>query len=556
METSWSTHLVLNQSPVFGGHNAFGDDPVLRLICQTLPMFVQDELLAHGKWAGDPETLELARLANRHLPLLKTFDSKGNRIDQVEFHPAWHELMGYSIGIGMHASCWQTLPQESGWRHQARAARYYLTAGVEMGHLCPITMTNACVAALVKSPEIASAWIPRITHRIYDPSNLPADQKSQVLLGMGMTEKQGGSDVRTNTTRATDQGNGLWQIVGHKWFLSAPQSDAFLILAQTEDGLSCFLVPRLRSDGSHNGMRLQRLKDKLGNRSNASSEVEFHDSWGQLIGPPGRGIPTIIDMVTLTRLDCCVASAGLMRAALWEAVEHCRHRTAIGQLLFHQPIMRSVLADLTLDVNAASALAFRLARSFDQSEECYEESQFCRLMTPVIKYWNCKIAPSVIYEAMECLGGNGYVEEGNLSRHYREAPLNAIWEGSGNVMCLDVLRVLSKDPKSLEITLSMCQDDLQHSGLADCPQIIQPLKDTIDWIRTAAGKALENPASARVLTERLALLAAGTEMARLGLHQAAEPFIATRLLGQWRSTYGAVAEKYIDPILQMAYASK
>jgi len=544
-----TTHRVFNQSPAFAGHNAFSDDPLLSLLCQTLSEKVQAELALHGSWAGSPQTLELAKQANRYPPVLKPYDAKGNRIDVVEFHPAWHELMQRSISMGMHASCWQAIPEESGQRHLARAARYFITAGVEMGHLCPITMTNACVAALVKSPEIVTAWLPRITNRSYDPSNLPVEHKRQVILGMGMTEKQGGTDVRANTTRATPNGEGGWSIEGHKWFMSAPQADAFLVLAQASQGLGCFLVPRLRPDGSDNGLRFQRLKDKLGNRSNASSEVEFHASSGQLIGPPGKGVPTIIEMVTLTRLDCAVASAGLMRAALWEAVEHCRYRSVMGQALIKQPVMRTVLADMTLDVLAATALAFRLADSFDQATECAAESHYSRLMTPAIKYWTCKIAPPLVSEAMECLGGNGYVEEGNLSRHYREAPLNAIWEGSGNVMCLDVLRVLAKQPESLDAVLAIFRESIAF----DSSPVAQLLSSTGDWVRLAAGEAMEAPGRSRVLTERLALLAAGVELHRLGLHAAAEAFITTRLAGAWRSTYGVAAEEHVDSILDTAF---
>lgn len=543
------THEVFNQSPIFGGHNAYIDDPMLQVLCHDLSPSVQKELEGHGKWAGSADTLELARQANRNVPVLKSFDSKGNRIDCVEFHPAWHALMERSISLGMHASCWQDLPEESGQRHQARAARYYITSGVEMGHLCPVTMTNACVAALLKSPEIARLWLPQITSRDYDSSNKPAGSKRQVLLGMGMTEKQGGTDVRANTTRATPLGGDWWQIIGHKWFMSVPQSDAFLILAQTKEGLGCFLVPRLRDDGTDNGLRFQRLKDKLGNRSNASSEVELLGSQALLIGPPGKGVQTIIEMVTLTRLDCAVASAGLMRAALWEAVEHCRYRSVMGEALWKQPLMRCVLADMTVDLLAATSLAFRLARSFDRSAEDSSQSHYCRLMTPVIKYWTCKLAPPMIYEAMECLGGNGYVEDGNLSRHYREAPLNAIWEGSGNVMCLDVLRVLGKQPDALEAVLSSMVDVARDSS----PGAAKAMEHAIDQVRSVASKALEDPSVSRWLVERLASLAASAELSRLGIQPVAEAFIETRLGGSWRTTYGMLDKKYVDSVLDAGF---
>lgn len=545
----FETHQVFNQSPVFGGHNAYADDPVLQGICFELSASVKSELNLHGAWAGSVEAQEQARLANRYVPVLKTFDSKGHRIDQVEVHPSWHSLLSRSIGLGMHASCWQELPEEAGQIFLARAARYYLTAEVEMGHLCPITMTNACVAALAKSPAIANEWLPRITNRTYDPYNKPAKQKTQVLLGMGMTEKQGGTDVRTNSTYAKSMGDGWWKIVGHKWFMSVPQSDAFLILAQSAEGLGCFLVPRLLEEGSNNNLRFQRLKDKLGNRSNASSEVELKGSLGQLVGPSGQGIQTIIEMVTLTRLDCAVASAGLMRVALWEAIEHCKHRSVLGQFLLQQPIMRCVLADMTLDMLAATALAFRLSRAFDRANQNIQESVYCRLMTPVTKYWNCKLAPSLIYEAMECLGGNGYVEDGNLARHYREAPLNAIWEGSGNVMCLDVLRVLSKQPDSLDIVLDL----LDHKNLCFESPLANTTGREIDRLRLLVRQTRNDPMAARAATELLAYLAATCELQRLGLHATAEAFATTRLAGNWRSTYGMLDRKYVDIVLSTAF---
>ncbi|MBX3422385.1 MAG: acyl-CoA dehydrogenase family protein [Pirellulaceae bacterium] len=543
LESSFTTHQVTNQSPVFGGHNAYADDPLIRHLTSDLSTAVRQQLDAHGQWAGQHDTLELARLANRHLPQLKSFDTKGHRIDQVEFHPAWHELMRCSIQQGMHCSVWQDTPAEVGQRHLARATRYYLTAGVEMGHLCPITMTNACVAALNESPEIAQQWLPQITCRHYDPSNRPASTKQQVILGMGMTEKQGGTDVRANTTRAEPTSDGWWRIVGHKWFMSVPQSDAFLILGQTADGLSCFLLPRLLPDGSDNGLRFQRLKDKLGNRSNASSEVEFHGSLSQLVGQPGKGVQTIIEMVTLTRLDCAVATAGLLRASLWEAVEHCRHREVLGKRLIAQPLMRRVLADMALDLAAATALALRLARAYDRATHDAAAANFSRLMTPVIKYWTCKIAPGLVYEAMECLGGNGYVEEGNLARHYREAPLNAIWEGSGNVMCLDVIRVLSKDRDAIEEVLVELQNHLDTQQQADA----------LNPVRTAAKLVADDPGGCRVLTERLALAAAAAEFNRVGLPELAQAFIDSRLCGPWRSTYGMIDGCFEDAILSATF---
>ena len=396
--------------------------------------------------------------------MLRTHDRQGKRIDMVDFHPAYHALMRRSVASGLHSSIWENGAAETGRRHQVRAARFYLTAQLETGHLCPITMTSASLAALMASPQLFREWAPRITTRKYDQSQKPPVEKTGLTLGMGMTEKQGGTDVRANTTKAERAGSGFYRLTGHKWFMSAPMSDAFLALAQAGEGLSCFLVPRILGDGTSNGFRFQRLKDKLGNRSNASSEVEFVNAIGQMVGEPGAGIKTIMDMVTLTRLDCAVASSGLMRAGLAEAIHHTRHRLAFGQKLVDQPVMQRVLADMALDVAGASALSFRLARSFDEAASNKTEASFARAMTPVVKYWVCKIAPALLYEAMECLGGNGYVEEMPLARYYREAPVNAIWEGSGNVMALDVLRVLGRAPGLFDEVLAGIEHDLGAGG--------------------------------------------------------------------------------------------
>jgi putative acyl-CoA dehydrogenase len=547
-DSQHTTHEVFNQSPVFGGQNFWSDDPLLMRVASALPTNVKSGLDQYGKWLGAAETLELARLANRHLPQLKTHDAKGNRIDLVEYHPSYHAFMRKSVGEGLHCSIWDKAPEENGHRHVARGARFFMASGVEPGHLCPITMTNACVAALNTAPDIAEEWLPLITSRKYDPSGKSPVHKSGVTFGMGMTEKQGGSDVRTNTTVAEPAGEGVWQLTGHKWFFSAPMSDAFLVLARiNKAGLGCFLVPRKLSDGRDNGMRLQRLKDKLGNRSNASAEVEFHGTYGQLVGEQGSGIATILKMVSMTRLDCAMGSAGLMRSALWEALEHCRHREVMGAKLFDQPLMKRVLADMALDVAAATALAFRLCQSFDRAGANPSEAAYARLMTPVIKYWNCKIATPLINEAMECLGGNGYVEDGNLARHLREAPLNAIWEGSGNVMCLDVLRVMEKDPSTLDNVLSSLERDLGGPSAAK----------TVDVIRTAASMAADDPGSARILTEQLALTAASAELKRIGLVDLADAFIETRLGGLWRNTYGMLdTRQNAGEILKALYPAK
>lgn len=527
------THEVTNQPPPLTGSNAWRGDPLLIQLAEDFSDAVRRELDTLGRFVLAHDAQELARLANSEAPVLRTHDRQGRRIDLVEFHPAYHALLRRSVGIGLHSSAWENGREETGKRHQARAARFFLTAQLETGHLCPVTMTSASLAALMGSPALFREWAPRVTTRKYDQSQKPPIEKTGLTLGMGMTEKQGGTDLRANTTKAERAGRDFYRLSGHKWFMSAPMSDAFLILAQGTEGLSCFLVPRLLSDGSSNGLQFQRLKQKLGNRSNASSEVEFAGTVGQLVGEAGGGIRTIMDMVTLTRLDCAVASAGLMRAGLAEAVHHCRHRTVSGKPLVDQPLMLRVLADMALDVAAATALSFRLARAFDEAASNRAEASFARAMTPVVKYWVCKIAPSLLCEAMECLGGNGYVEEGNLARYYREAPVNAIWEGSGNVMALDLMRVLSRAPNLLDEVLGGIEKDLGLSG-----------PGTIAVLRAAVHVAGQDEGSARILAEQLALSAAAAELRRLGAGRIADAFIESRLAGQWRTTYGMLDSRH------------
>ena len=527
------THEVTNQPKPLTGGNAWRGDPLLIQIAEGFAEPVRRDLDLIGRFVMSTEAQDLARLANQEVPKLRTHDRQGRRLDQVEYHPAYHALMRRSMASGLHSSVWENADAEAGKRHQVRAARFYLTAQLECGHLCPITMTSASLAALMSSPKIFREWAPRITTRKYDQSHKPPVQKAGLTLGMGMTEKQGGTDVRANTTKAERTGNGFYRITGHKWFLSAPMSDAFLMLAQANEGLSCFLVPRILSDGSGNGLQLQRLKDKLGNRSNASSEVEFVNTIGEMVGEPGAGIKTIMDMVTLTRLDCAVASAALMRAGLSEAVHHARQREVFGKTLIDQPLMERVLADMALDVAAAGALSFRLARSFDEAASSRGEAAFARAMTPVVKYWVCKIAPSLLYEAMECLGGNGYVEEAPLARYYREAPVNAIWEGSGNVMALDVLRVLGRSPGLFDEVLEGIEHDLGAGG-----------KGTIGVLRAAMQVASSDEGSARILAEQLALSAAAAELRRLGAGRIADAFMESRLAGQWRCTYGMLDARH------------
>ena len=527
------THEVTNQPPPLTGSNAWRGDPLLIQIAEDFSAPVRKDLDTLGRFVLTHEAQELARLANTETPVLKTHDRQGRRIDLVEFHPAYHALMRRSMASGLHSSIWENGAAETGRRHQVRAARVYLTSQLETGHMCPITMTSASLAALMASPKLFREWAPRVTTRKYDQSQKPPVEKTGLTLGMGMTEKQGGTDVRANTTKAERAGSGFYRLTGHKWFMSAPMSDAFLVLAQAGEGLSTFLVPRILGDGTGNGFRFQRLKDKLGNRSNASSEVEFVNAIGEMVGEPGAGVKTIMDMVTLTRLDCAIASSGLMRAGLAEAIQHTRHRLVFGAKLVDQPLMQRVLADMALDVAGASALSFRLARSFDEAASNRGEASFARAMTPVVKYWVCKIAPALLYEAMECLGGNGYIEEAPLARYYREAPVNAIWEGSGNVMALDVLRVLGRAPALFDEVLAGIEQDLGAGG-----------PGTVAVLRAAMQVASSDEGSARILTEQLALSAAAAELKRMGAGRIADAFIETRLAGQWRSTYGMIDARH------------
>ncbi|MCS4241508.1 putative acyl-CoA dehydrogenase [Rhizobium sp. BIGb0125] len=523
----------LNQPAPWAGINAYRSDPLIVDLTSDLARPLRDEFDQLGRYVTSPEAQELARMANQGVPQLRTHGPRGERLDQVEFHPAWHALMRRSMASGLHSSAWETNPDTRGNEHKARATRFYLTAQLEAGHLCPLTMTSASVAALMASPRVQKEWAPKILSRKYDSTNKPAMQKTAVTIGMGMTEKQGGTDVRANRTSAERVGEGIYRLSGHKWFLSAPMSDGFVMLAQMGDGMGCFLVPRILEDGSSNGLRLQRLKDKLGNRSNASAEVEFTDAFGYILGDPGTGIRTILDMVTLTRLDCALASAGIMRASLAEAVHYTRGRQVFGKNLISQPIMTRVLADMALDVAAATALSFRLASAFDNARNNPAEAAYARVMTPAVKYWCCKIAPALIYESMECLGGNGYVEERPIARHYREAPVNAIWEGSGNVMALDVLRVLERGKDLFELVFSVLERDLGPSG-----------KKTTEVLRAAIALCERDEGAARLLIEQLALAAAAAELCRLGAGRIADAFLETRLAGGWRSTYGMLDSRF------------
>jgi putative acyl-CoA dehydrogenase len=533
LNSAVNTQEGFNQTPPFSGVNLFTSDPVLGALLEGVAGAVVDRLTAHGQTVGSPETLELGRLANVFPPVLKPYDPNGNRVDIVEFHPAYHALMRRSIGAGLHASIWDAVEPEAGVRTVARAAALYMTAQAECGHLCPMTMTSASVAALAHAPDLANRWLPKIRTRQYDSAQRNFATKQGVTIGMGMTERQGGSDVEANLTEAEDGRDGTFRITGHKWFLSAPMSDAFLVLAHAREGLSCFLVPRFLPDGKRNSVNFMRLKDKLGNRSNATAEAEFHGATGFLVGELGRGVPTIIDMVTLTRLDCAIASSGLIRIALAEAVHHARHRKVFGDFLIEQPLMTRVLADMGLDAVAAAALSFRLAESYDRAANDPAEAAFARLMTPAVKYWVSKVASPLIAEAMECLGGNGYIEESRLPRLYREAPVNAIWEGAGNVMCLDVMRVLRKSSEPLEAVLANIEDALGDTA-----------KSTLNMLRAAAAVALADEGSARILTEQLAVTVAAAALRRRFPSVIADAFFETRLGKAWRTTYGMIDSRF------------
>jgi putative acyl-CoA dehydrogenase len=524
------THEVFNQSPPFEDVDLFTlDAPLVAAVAANSGGESVKELSDFGKHWGSAAMAARGRLANENTPKLRTFDSRGNRRDEVEFHPAYHELMAHSAHAGVHNSTWTADGRPTGAPSEVvRAAKFYIASQVETGHLCPITMTRASIAALATQPDLLAKVMPVISQRAYDPSFAPYWTKRGMTLGMGMTEKQGGTDVRANMTRAERTADG-YRITGHKWFMSAPMCDAFLVLAQADGGLTCFFMPRFAPDRSVNAILFQRLKDKLGNRSNASSEVEFMGAYATPVGEEGKGIRTIIQMVQLTRQDCAIASAGLMRSGLAHALHHARHRSVFQKHLADQPLMQAVLADMALHVEATIALVMRLCRAFDRTPQDAGEAAYMRLLTPAIKYWVCKSAPPFLYEAMECLGGNGYVEEGILARHYRESPVNAIWEGSGNVMCLDVLRALSRETDAALAVLRELAEDTQ--GLAGAGE-------TVAFI----GKAFRRPDServARLAVEKLALLAASAALNKVA-PRSAELFATTRLAANHTGMYGAV----------------
>ncbi len=545
----FTTHEVFNQAPPLGDMNLWANDPALRGAVRAFGKpgkEVETSLSAFGKRWGSFEMAENARLANENPPKLKTYDAKGFRADVVEFHPAYHALMHQAIADGIHSSVWAADGKFVPGEFVARAARHYMAAEVEQGHECPITMTHAATGALLAEPSLTKEWLPRIRSREYDPVFKPAPEKKGVTLGMGMTEKQGGSDVRANTTHAEPDGD-AYRITGHKWFFSAPMCDAFLVLAQAKGGLTCFLMPRFLPDGSVNALRLRRLKDKLGNRSNASSEVEFESAYARRCGPEGEGVKTIIGMVQLTRLDCVTGSLGIMRGALLQAIHHACHRTAFQKKLIDQPLMRAVLSDLALEREGALALGLRLANAFERAESDPNEAAFARLVTPAAKLWVCKATPGFVYETLECLGGNGYVEEGPMARLYREAPLNAIWEGSGNIMGLDLLRGVGREREGAERVLAKLSKDT--AGLPGAKEAVAHIQ-----------KGFTDPdreIMARRTSETLSLLAAAAALVASAPAAVAEAFAAHRLAGLAGRNYGdpiggALTDELIDRALAPA----
>ena len=525
------THVVLNQPPPLVDYDMAAAEPSLSEAMtregagRWLGLVEQ-----HGRTMGSAEVFEWGAQANRFPPVLHTHDQYGNRADRVEFHPAWHSLLDLAVSNGLHSLPWETEPGDGST--PARAALTFLASQVEAGHFCPISMSYSAIP-VVRQTDLAAEWEPLQLSRAYDSSFQPASKKAGVLTGMGMTEKQGGSDVRANTTLATplDGGQGEFLLTGHKWFMSAPMSDAFLVLAQAPGGLTCFFLPRFTPDGEVNRIRLQRLKDKLGNRSNASSEVEFDDAWARLVGEEGRGVPTIIDMVAGTRLDCVIGSAALMRQAVSQAIHHTVHRKAFGSPLVEKPLMLNVLADLEVETEGAVLLMMRLAGCFDRAPLDERERRLKRILTPLAKFWVTKQCSEVVREALECLGGNGFVEESIMPRLYRESPLNAIWEGSGNVIALDVIRALASAPEAidaLEAVLGPARGEDRRLDVV--------LEQAIETARHPVDAEYE----ARRIVEGLSLAVVGALLARHGRTTVWEAFATSRLAGDGGSLYGTL----------------
>ena len=532
---SGKTHEVANQPPPLVDYNVFeADRPLVEAVRREGAEWAEARITAVGSYAGGEHAQTLGRLANENGPRLRTHDRFGHRVDEAEFHPAWHELLSKAVEFELHASPWQD-PRPGA--HVARGAAFMCMSQAEAGIGCPISMTYSVIPALRTQPELADEWEPRFLSAAYDPRNRPAPEKTGALAGMGMTEKQGGTDVRANTTVARPVNGGgpgaAYELTGHKWFMSAPMCDAFLVLAQADGGISCFLFPRWTPDGERNRFRLQRLKDKLGNRSNASSEIEFDSASAWLVGEEGAGVRTIIEMVNHTRLDCVMGGATGMRAGVAQAIHHATHRSVFGRELSEQPLMRNVLADLAVESEAATISAMRLARAYDEAIAGDEGAQsFKRIANAVLKYWICKRAPMHAGESLECLGGNGYVEESGMPRLFRESPLNSIWEGSGNVQCLDVLRAMIKSPTSLDAFFAEVEE-----GAASEPRLASYTAALEDEL---PGDVETIEARARRVVEKMALALQASLLVRYGDEAVADAFCASRLTGDWGQAFGTL----------------
>jgi putative acyl-CoA dehydrogenase len=531
--TGVHTHEVSNQPPPLVDYNVYeADRTLVEAVRREGADWAEQRISKVGEYAGSGRAIELGRLANENPPKLRTHDRFGNRVDEVDFHPAWHELLGASVANELHSLPWR---EPGPGAHVARGAAFMCFGHAEAGVGCPISMTYSVLPALRHQPEIAEEWEPRFLSDSYDPRNVPASEKPGALAGMGMTEKQGGSDVRANTTVARPLNGGgpgaEYELTGHKWFMSAPMCDAFLVLAQADGGISCFLFPRWLPDGERNSFRLQRLKDKLGNRSNASSEIEFDGASARLVGEEGAGVRTIIEMVNHTRLDCVQGGTAGMRAGVEQAIHHASHRATFGKTLVDWPLMQNVLADLAIESEAATISAMRLGRAYDESIAGDRQSElFKRISNAVLKYWITKRAPAHAAESLECLGGNGYVEESGMPRLYREAPLNSIWEGSGNVQCLDVLRAMVKSPESVEAYFAEVAEGESE------PRVAAEAKA----LRAELADVTEIEARARRIVERMALLLQGSLMTRFGDDASADAFCASRLGGDWGQAFGTL----------------
>ncbi len=538
------THVVTNQVPPLENHNPASSAVLVEALIREGGQWGLDEVTELGAISGGQEAQRWGELADRNRPVLHTHDRYGHRVDEVEYDPAYHELMRTAISHGLHGAPWA---DERPGSHVVRAAKMSIW-NVEPGHTCPVSMTYAVVPALRYNPELAAVYEPLLTSRVYDPELKPAGTKLGITAGMSMTEKQGGSDVRAGTTEANPNGpnsNGTYRLTGHKWFTSAPMCDIFLVLAQAPNGLSCFMLPRILPDGTRNRMFLQRLKDKLGNHANASSEVEYDGATAWLVGEEGRGVPTIIEMVNLTRLDCTLGSASSMRTGLTRAIHHAQHRKAFGAYLIDQPLMRNVLADLAVEAEAATIVAMRMAGATDQALRGDQQAALLRRIgLAASKYWVCKRATPHAAEALECLGGNGYVEESGMPRLYREAPLMGIWEGSGNVSALDTLRAMATRPECVEVLF----DDLAQSAGQDAR-----LDSHIEALRQQLADLETMQYRARKVAEDISLALQGSLLVRHGHPAVAEAFLATRLGGQWGGAFGTMPTGLdLAPILERA----